>query len=152
MMWKGIQNISKLKANNGSNITEISTREGSRLNDPIQIAKSFNSYFINVTNEITKRNPLTPKSPIKYLGEPLPNSFFLSSTTPTEVFDIISSLKDNKASGPNSIPIKLLKILNPHISVSLSIFLSMNHLNLVSSLTNLKLHKLFPFSKRMTLL
>ena len=111
MMWKGIRNIIKLKANNGSNITEINSSEGSRINDPTQIANSFNRYFSNVATDITKKIPLTQKSPIDYLGDPLPNSFFLSSTTPTEVSAIISALKDSKASGPNSIPIKLLKII-----------------------------------------
>ena len=85
MMWKGIRNIIKLKANNGSNITEINSIEGSRINDPIQIANSFNRYFSNVATEITKKIPLTQKSPIDYLGDPLPNSFFLLSTTPTEL-------------------------------------------------------------------
>ena len=33
-------------------------------------------------------------------------------------------MKDNKASGPNSIPIRLLKIRNYHISVSLSILIN----------------------------
>ena len=54
----------------------------------------------------------------------MPNSLFLSSTIPTEVSAITSSLKDNKASGPDSIPIKLLKMFNPHISVSLSILIN----------------------------
>ena len=120
MMWEGIRNIIRLKANNGSIITEINSSEGSRINDPIQIANSFNRYFSNVATEITKKIPLTQKSPI----DPLPNSFFLSSAIPTEVSAIISALKDNKASGPNSIPIKLLKILNSHISVSLSILIN----------------------------
>ena len=77
-----------------------------------------------MATEITKKIPLTQKSPIDYLGDPLPNSFFLSSTTLTEVSAIISALKDNRASGPNSIPIKLLKTLNSHISVSLSILIN----------------------------
>ena len=37
-----------------------------------------------------------------------------------EVSEIIKSLKDGKSIGPNSIPIKLLKILDPYISVNLS--------------------------------
>ena len=55
MMWKGIRNINNLKTNNGSNITEINSKEGSTLNDPIQIANSFNSYFTNVAVEVTKK-------------------------------------------------------------------------------------------------
>ena len=70
MMWKGNRNIIKLKANNGSNITEINSSEGSRINDPIQIANSFKRYFSSVATEITKKIPLTQKSPIDYLGDP----------------------------------------------------------------------------------
>ena len=62
--------------------------------------------------EVAKKFPLSPKSLIEYLGEPLPNPLFLSSTTPTEGSASSSSLKDNRASGSNSIPIKLLKMLN----------------------------------------
>ena len=56
-------NSIKLKGNIGSNIKEIKTKEGSRLNDPVQIANNFNKYFNNVANEITKKfhylqNPL----------------------------------------------------------------------------------------------
>ena len=77
MMWKGIPNIIKVKANNGSNITEINSSEGSRINDPIRLANSFTRYFSNMATEITKKIPLTQKSRIDYLGDPLPNSFFL---------------------------------------------------------------------------
>ena len=55
MMWEGIRNIIRLKANNGSIITEINSSEGSRINDSIQIANNFNRYFSNVATEITKK-------------------------------------------------------------------------------------------------
>ena len=57
MMWKGIRNIIKLKANNCSSITEINSKEGSRLNDPIQIVNIFNSYFTTMTIVVTKKIP-----------------------------------------------------------------------------------------------
>ena len=44
--------------------------------------------------------------------------------TPTGVSDVIKSLKNGKASGPNSIPIKLLTPLDPQISVSLSFLIN----------------------------
>ena len=67
-MERYFQIIIKLKANNGSNTTEINLNEGSRLSDPIQIANSSSSYFTNVAVEVTKKIPLPPKSPINYLG------------------------------------------------------------------------------------
>ena len=51
-----------------------------------------------------------------YLKSPNPYSMFLSPTTKLEVEDVISNLDSTKSIGPNSIPIKLLKILKPYIS------------------------------------
>ena len=54
MMYRIIQNIIKLRANDGRNIKEIKTKEVCRLDDPVQMANSINSYFTNVANMITK--------------------------------------------------------------------------------------------------
>ena len=48
-------------------------------------------------------------------------SFFLTPTDSTEVSNIIFSLNQNKGDGPNSIPIKILKLLNKDISDQLAI-------------------------------
>ena len=48
-------------------------------------------------------------------------SFFLTPTDSTEVSNIIFSLNQNKSDGPNSIPIKILKLLNKAISDELTI-------------------------------
>ena len=47
--------------------------------------------------------------------------FFLTPTDSTEVSNIIFSLNQNKSDGPNSIPIKILKLLNKDISDQLEI-------------------------------
>ena len=49
-----------------------------------------------------------------------PHSFFISPTGPFEVSDVINALKSGKSIGPNSIPIKLLKIISPYFSSPLS--------------------------------
>ena len=64
--------------------------------------------------------PKSPKSPLDYLVNKNPNSFFISPATPYEISDIIDLFKIGKSIGPNSIPIKLLQILSPHISLPLS--------------------------------
>ena len=48
-------------------------------------------------------------------------SFFLTPTDSTEVSNIISSLNQSKRDGPNSIPIKIPKLLNKEISDQLAI-------------------------------
>ena len=50
----------------------------------------------------------------------LMTKFIVLPCAPNEVSTVIQSLKNGKSSGPNSIPIKLLKVLEPHISLTLS--------------------------------
>ena len=48
-------------------------------------------------------------------------SFVLTPTDSTEVSNIIFSLNQNKSDGPNSIPIKVLKLLNKDMSDQLAV-------------------------------
>ena len=64
------------------------------------------------------------KTPSYYLTNPNQDSLFIYPCTSTEVSDVIKSLKNGKASGPYSIAIQLLKLLDPLISVSLSLFIN----------------------------
>ena len=70
------------------------------------IANNFNNYFLNVAKKITSKIPRNPNSALRYLNPPNNNSFFISPTVPNEVSPIIQSLKNNKSTGPNGIPIK----------------------------------------------
>ena len=45
---------------------------------------------------------------------------FLRPTTPEEITKIIGNFSDTKSSGPNSIPVRILKLLNPEISKTIS--------------------------------
>ena len=72
--------------------------------------------MIIVADNLKKTIPRSAKSPIDYLKTSNPYSVFLSPTTKFEVEDVISNLDPLKSIGPNSIPIKLLKILNSYIS------------------------------------
>ena len=124
MLWKGIKNIVSLKSNNLDTISHRTDENGSQIKDPVKIANQFNQYFTSVANDITKKIPRNPKSPLSYLTNPNQESFFIFPCTSDEVSEVIKSLKNGKSSGPNSIPIKLLKILDPHISADLSILIN----------------------------
>ena len=95
-----------------------------KLRIQLNIANQFNRFFTSVANNITQKIPRIPRSPLSYLTNPNPESFFIFPCTSDEVSGVIKSLKNGKSSGPNSIPIKLLKILDPHISLTLSILIN----------------------------
>ncbi len=120
MLWKGIKSIVSLKSNNLETISYLNDTDGSKITDPGEMANKFNHFFTNVASDITKKIPRTPKSPLAYLSNPNLDSFFIAPCAPNEVSTVIQSLKNGKSSGPNSIPIKLLKVLEPNISVTLS--------------------------------
>ena len=54
------------------------------------------------------------------MDNPSIDSFFLTPTDPKEIKSTINSLKNNKATGPNSIPTKLLKTFVKEIKTPLS--------------------------------
>ena len=56
----------------------------------------------------------------KYLKNPNIHSIFISPTNDTEVYNLITSMNNGKASEPNSIPTVILKHLNSEISVVLA--------------------------------
>ena len=55
-----------------------------------------------------------------YLSSTNTNMFFLTPTDKNEIYFIISSLDSHKSSGPNSIPVDILKRLKNDISQQLS--------------------------------
>ena len=101
--------ISKLKDSNG-NITA----------DPAIIANIFNKYFVNVSHDITRNISRSNKLPLDFMVDKTGDSFFTAPSIPLEISDIISLLKSGKSLGPNSITMKILKLLSPLISAPLS--------------------------------
>ena len=67
---------------------------------------------------------MTPKSPLDYLSNRTSSSLFLTPVTFVEVNDIINILNPSKSVGPNSIPIKLLKIIGSSISPVLALIVN----------------------------
>ena len=64
--------------------------------------------------------PSKKKTHLSYLGHENSNIIFLSPTLPQDTEDLISSMKTNKAIGPNSIPTKILKLFKKEFSKPLS--------------------------------
>ena len=123
-MWSGIKSIISHKSFTSSSINKIKGNDGNVTSDPSDISNIFNNFYINVASSITKTIPITPKSPLDYLTNRASNSLFLTPVTPLEVKDIIDALNPSKSVGPNSIPIKLLKIVGCSISPLLALLIN----------------------------
>ena len=76
------------------------------INDQLLIANKFNDYFSTIGSVIKNKLPNTNGN----------NPLFLSPTNSSEIEKIINSLDANKSTGPNSIPVFILKILKPFFS------------------------------------
>ena len=74
-------------------------------------------------------------------------TFFLSPTTPEEVLNELKTFNLNKASGPNSIPVKQLKDMKSEISIPLSTLTNLSfHTGIFPS--SLKLARVMPIFKK----
>ena len=124
LLWTGIKSIISIKNSRVNVINKLKDANGNLTTASATMATVFNDFFVNVADGVTKRIPTSPKFPLDYLQNENPHSSFIAPSAPYEVSDIIDSLKAGKSIGPNSIPIKLLKILSPHISDPLSLIIN----------------------------
>ena len=81
------------------------------ITDRHMIADMFNIFFANIGKDLACSIPNVDMSPLEYLKTPLCNSFFISPTTAEEIESEITKVKSSKATGPFSIPVTILKIL-----------------------------------------
>ena len=119
-MWRGIKKI--ISSNNSNHTFPIPlTVNNETITNPSDIANAFNNYFAKVAIDIQSSIRFSKKKYYGYIPPLNIESFFLTPTDSTEVSNIIFSLNQNKSDGPNSIPIKILKLLNKDISDQLAI-------------------------------
>ena len=93
-----------------SDIPKIIKDKDTFLTAPKDIANSFNNFFCSVAPNIQSKINLGYKSFNHFLKNPCNEAFFIKTCTNEEIIDIISDLSCNKATGPNSIPIKTMKL------------------------------------------
>ena len=84
------------------------------------MANILNNYFVIVALNIDKSFSRTRKSPANYLKNRNADFMFLSPVTEQEAEFIIRSLNSQKAIGPCSIPVFILKTLMKRIAKPLS--------------------------------
>ena len=78
------------------------------ISDKSVIANKFNSYFVNIGNDLSKKCPNVSTSPISYLKQSNPNTIYLQKVEKGEIERIIKSLK-NASAGHDDIHAKIVK-------------------------------------------
>ena len=107
----------------------------------------FNNYFTSIAKKTNSHIKFSPKPFIGYLSYTNINTFFLTQTYKNEISFIISSLDSHKSSGPNSIPVNILKLLKNDISQQLSYIFNMSF-STGQFPSVLKIAKVIPIQKR----
>ena len=117
--WRAINNVINPKANKITAVKKISENNVTYVN-PKEISNLFNNFFVNIGRKIAESVERNPQDHLQFLNHVnQPQSFFFQPVSPTEVGNIINSLK-NKSSDINTMPIKILKTIKNIISFPLS--------------------------------
>ena len=117
---EGIKSLISLKTVASSVPTVLSLYSGDTINNPYDIANTFNNYFASTAETTKKSIKYSHKYFSDYLSNESISTLFLQPTDREEIVNIISSLNSNKASGPNSIPYRILFLLKNDISKQLA--------------------------------
>ncbi|XP_065682310.1 uncharacterized protein LOC136095525 [Hydra vulgaris] len=117
--WKGIKNIINIKSNSHTT-PNIIVHNNITITNPFDICNTFNNYFTGIGRDVQATIPSSMNHFTYYLSNPAQKSFFIKPTDEHEISKIIDSLDSYKASGPNGLPVKILKLLKTKLSRILS--------------------------------
>ena len=123
--WKGIKSLISLKTASHSSLSSI-YYNNKTVTSPFEISNAFSNYFSNIALDIQSSIKYSAKEFHEFLPPLSIKSFFLSPTDRNEIISIISALDSQKASGPNSIPIKILMLKKSDISDQLAVLFNLS--------------------------
>ena len=105
-IWEGIRSIVNIKNSVNPKIAQLKIN-GKVIDKPKQIVNKLNDYFVNVGPNTENSSKGTKEYFLKNRNQ---FSFIIAHISIEELLEIIKSLP-NKATGPSSIPLKLLHII-----------------------------------------
>ena len=115
--WEGIRSIINIKSTK-STISQIKVNNKVIINQK-EIVDTLNNFFVNVGPNTERNIPVNLKTkPEQYLKNRNQLNFLIAHISNEDVLDIINQL-ENKSTGPQSIPIKLLKLIPDLILIPL---------------------------------
>ena len=119
--WKGIRNLINVSKKSSTHINHL-LDNGKNITDPVEMANTINKFYVNIGKSVEQKIPRKETQFSHYLNSKNNYNIVLHPCTEDEVRKYISTLPVSKASGPNSIPISILKtnidqLVNPLISI-----------------------------------
>ena len=109
--WKGIKSLISLKTVASNVPTVLYPDNGDTITNPYDIANTFNNYFASIVETTKKSIKYSHKHFSDYLSNESISTLFLQPIDREEIDNMITSLNSNNASGPNSIPYRILFLL-----------------------------------------
>ena len=116
-VWKGIRSLINMKSSK-STYYKLMDENESIITNPGKIASIFNDHFSTVGRKVDQKIPIATGSYKDYFSKKdkdgklfinPDNGFFITPSVPAEIVTLIDNLDTNKSSGPNGIPVQLLK-------------------------------------------
>ena len=120
---------------------------GKYIYDPIAIANTFNNFSTSIVGTVQSKIKFSNKSFRSFLSTKNNGSFRITATDKEEICKIISSVNINKSCGPNSIPTKILRLVQDQISKHLATLCNLSFSTAIFP-TILKTAKVIPIHKR----
>ena len=117
--WKEVNNILNRNKKHNQNIQLQINR--TLTSDNKYIGNSFNHYFTNIADSLSKKIPKTNNAYQDYLKNPNEHSIYLNETTPREITLVINSLKSSNTSDIYGITSKFIILSSTAIVNNLSI-------------------------------
>ena len=116
--WKLINELSSRKVHEATNVKNIK-QDDTEITNSYEIANAFNTYFTMIGESLANELPHSDIDPISYLN-PVNSSFSLEQLNVETVIESLKAVNSNKATGPDNIPGRVLKIAAEFLSPSLT--------------------------------
>ena len=104
---------------------QIINENGTLITNHKKIANTFNKFFCDVPKQMENKIVETHKNYQDYLLNPIENTFNLDPTSTVVVHSYIKILKNNKSTGPSSMPNKLFKQSKKPLSETLKLLINL---------------------------
>jgi hypothetical protein len=116
--WKSINKLIS-KQSKTSHVGHIRNENNEEVQDK-DIPNAFNKHFIEVGQRLSRNIPITDKQPEAYIN--VSNArFHFQKVSQQEILNLLSNIATNKATGPDKISAKLVKVAAPIIANHLTI-------------------------------
>ena len=106
--WDGIRDLINVSKKTSTRINKLS-QDKKIFSDNSDISNKMNDFFVNIGSSVEAKIPKSKKAFHEYLSPNNPVNLALRDCSHDEVIEIIKSFSVSKASGPFSIPSKILK-------------------------------------------